>query len=339
MTGRVIPRNIEFQAVFDDPIGIALTPLFQEYWPAYRRWMKRSQSTTSDHSSTQLKRYMPELIPVFDQLVEQFGGTSPVAQFLALYNPPKLVRGCSQIVIDSDDGPVLVRSYDHHPLLIDAIVLKSRWLDRKIVAMTDCIWGVLDGINEDGLAISLAFGGRDEVGPGFAAPLVARYILETCANVKEAKSVLARVPVYMPYTFLVVDAQGDFVTAHTGPDIPTRFIERRSSTNHQSINDWPAYCQFTQSAERLELLESLPDTTQSIARVIDSFLRPPLWRNDYARASGTLYVAEYRPAELGFNLHWLTQHESFSINEFEPRRFQVPLHDPTSFTGHSQVRT
>ena len=339
MTGRVIPRCIEFQAVLDEPVGSALTPIFQEYWPAYQRWMKRVEHTPNKLVQKQLKMYMPELIPVYQQLAETFGGTESIAHFLALYNPPKLVRGCSQIVLDSDDGPVLLRSYDHHPLLIDAVVLKSTWLDRAVIAMTDCIWGALDGINEFGLAVSLAFGGRDEVGPGFAAPLIARYILETCATVKEAKAVLARVPVYMPYTFLVVDAKGDFVTAYTGPDAPTRFVERRASTNHQSTEDWPAYCKFTQSIERLDLLESIPDQSDAESFALDSFLKPPLWRNDYARASGTLYVAEYRPADLSVTLHWLTQQETFGINDFEPRCFQVPLHDPTNIVGFGGFRT
>ena len=180
-------------------------------------------------------------------------------------------------------------------------------------------------MNESGLAIALAFGGRDAAGPGFAAPLVARYVLETCATVDEAKDALARVPVYMPYTFVVADRSGSFVTAYTGPDTPTRFVTRRTSTNHQGAVEWPAYCAHTQSVERLNRLESLLTDPPSAAAATDAFLRPPLWRSDYAHASGTLYVALYRPTTGAMTLHWPGQREHFSLGTFEPRTFSVDL--------------
>ena len=43
--------------------------------------------------------------------------------------------------------------------------------------MSDCLWGLLDGINDAGLAVSLAFGGR-ATREGFGIPLVVRYLLE-----------------------------------------------------------------------------------------------------------------------------------------------------------------
>lgn len=327
MTGRDTPNSVEFRAFLDEPIGSALTSVFQEYWPAYKHWMRHAKQAKAVAPRAQLEEHLPELLPVFEQLVAAVGGSDPsaVAHFLTLYNPPRVVRACSQIVVDSPDGPVLLRSYDHHPAFIDALILKSRWVGPEVIAMADCLWGALDGINEHGLTVSLAFGGRNEIGPGFAAPLIARYLLETCATVEEAKAVLQRVPVYMPYTFLLVDAGGHFVTAYTGPDQETQFVERRSSTNHQAAMDWPKYQLFTQSAERLELLEAMPDRNESIAGYLQDFLSPPLWRTDYMQASGTVYVAEYRPLERSLCLHWLERQEHFSLSDFTPRSFEVPL--------------
>jgi predicted choloylglycine hydrolase len=48
--------------------------------------------------------------------------------------------------------------------------------------MLDCLWGLLDRVNDAGLAISLAFGGRPQVGEGFGIPLVIRYVQETCGS-------------------------------------------------------------------------------------------------------------------------------------------------------------
>ncbi len=77
---------------------------------------------------------------------------------------------------------MLVRNYDYHPALWDGVLLSSSWTGRRVIAMLDSLWGVLDGINEDGLAVSLAFGGRQVVGEGFGMPLILRYVLETCAQ-------------------------------------------------------------------------------------------------------------------------------------------------------------
>ena len=58
--------------------------------------------------------------------------------------------------------------------------------------MSDCLWGLLDGMNDAGLAVSLTYGGRRVLGHGFGIPLVLRYLLETCDNVRDASRVLKR---------------------------------------------------------------------------------------------------------------------------------------------------
>ena len=71
--------------------------------------------------------------------------------------------------------------------------------------MSDCLWGLLDGMNDAGLAVSLTFGGRACVGDGFGIPLVVRYLLETCATVAEARAALDRVPVNLAHNLTLVD--------------------------------------------------------------------------------------------------------------------------------------
>ncbi len=60
--------------------------------------------------------------------------------------------------------------------------------------MSDCLWGLLDGMNDAGLAVSLTFGGRRVLGDGFGIPIVVRYLLETCDDVASARETLARLP-------------------------------------------------------------------------------------------------------------------------------------------------
>ena len=91
--------------------------------------------------------------------------------------------------------------------------------------MSDCLWGLLDGLNHAGLAASLTFGGRRAVGDGFWIPLVIRYLLETCETVAEAQAVLARVPVHAAQNVTLLDRTGAVVTACLSPDREPDFSE------------------------------------------------------------------------------------------------------------------
>ena len=320
-------------AVVDDAAGAALCSQFAEYWPEYRAWMAQAELGDAAECAAQLRSNMPELSGMFDRLVgllspvgDRFGAVEgEVTRFLSLYCPPRLVRACSQLVLDDGDGAVLIRSYDHHPDLFDGVLLKSEQSGTPTLAVTDCMWGALDGVNAHGCVVALAFGGRNALGPGFAAPLIVRYVLETCRDVTDARAALARAAVYMPYTFVVADASGGFVTAFLSPDREAVFVERRTSANHQGAVEWPAYCAHTESVDRLSALESLVGGTDRLDAARGAFVRSPLWRHAYSKAAGTLYVAEYRSGSRSLVLRWPGREERFSLDGFEPREFSVDL--------------
>ena len=80
---------------------------------------------------------------------------------LSLYRPTPYMAGCSQAVWQRDGRPLLVRNYDYFPERLEGTILMSAWNGVKTIVQSDCLWGVLDGMNEHGLAASLAFGGDD----------------------------------------------------------------------------------------------------------------------------------------------------------------------------------
>ena len=139
---------------------------------------------------------MPELVPIYEQLVALAGADADAAAMLALGDPPPFIVGCSQAVApDRDSGhPVLIRNYDYDPRLFEATVYRTRWSARRVLGTGDCLWGLVDGVNDDGLAASLTFGGRQTIGEGFGVPLVMRYVLETCGGVTAATDVQRRLP-------------------------------------------------------------------------------------------------------------------------------------------------
>lgn len=319
--------HITITAIDDIAAPSDLKETFGRYRPAYLKWMRRAPSQGRARAEAALREHTPELAPIYQTLLDRFGDDNQTARFLTLFEPPPLVRACSQTVLPTKAGPTLLRNYDHAPSLFDAVLLQSEWGGTTTLAMTDCLWGALDGVNQHGLCVALAFGGRHAIGPGFAAPLVVRYLLQTCETTADARDALARVPVYMPYTFVVVDASGDFVTAFCSPDRATTFVARRCSANHQSDMqgqpEWPAYARQTQSRERLEFMESLLTAKPDAVRA--AFRKPPLWRTDHAKASGTLYSAEYNPRKQRLDLRWPDRTERVTLGRLKPGTIHASL--------------
>ncbi len=70
-----------------------------------------------------------------------------------------------------------MRNYDYSPAAFDRVILHTNWQGRRVLGTSDGLWGLVDGMNDAGLAISLTFGGRQIVGDGFGLPL----ILALCA--------------------------------------------------------------------------------------------------------------------------------------------------------------
>jgi predicted choloylglycine hydrolase len=242
---------------------------------------------------------MPELLPTWEQLTALAAETGAprerVARFLSLYRPAPYLSACSQAVWAGDE-PVLVRNYDYSPDLWEGVLLHTRWNGRSVLAVSDCLWGVLDGINDAGLAVSLSFGGRRVVGDGFGIPLVLRYLLERCTTTAEAVQVLARVPSHMAYNVTVVDATGDFITAYLAPDRPPILRKWPLCTNHQEVQDWSEYTRASGSLEREGVLaQTLADPLLTAEGLVAGFRQPPLNSTDYARGFGTLYTAVYYP--------------------------------------------
>lgn len=299
--------------------GPELDEMFAQYWPAYQKWMARAKGRVSAKAArAKLHEHMPELVPVYEALLERFGDTAEIARFLTLYNPPALVRGCTQAIWQGRGGPALVRNYDHAPHLADGLVLHASWGGVRTLCMTDCLWGALDGVNEHGLCVALAFGGRPTTGDGFASPLLVRYALQTCTSASEAAEALSRLPCAMTYTFVCLDATGQHATVYLAPDRPARVDHATASANHQGKVEWPQYAQSCKTVERLAKTRDLLDAKgQTLEGLIREFLRPPLYRTAYARGSGTLYTSVYTPSEGRLDLRWPSARLEQSIGQAE----------------------
>jgi predicted choloylglycine hydrolase len=223
------------------------------------------------------------------------------------------------------DEPVLVRNYDYPASRLEGIVASTAWTGRRVMGMSDCLSGLLDGMHDAGLAVSLTFGGRAE-GPGFGIPLIVRYLLETCETAAEARRVLQRVPVRAPQNITVLDRSGAWLTAHVGPDRMLEFSRDPATTNHQGRVEWPEYARAIRSVEReRSLLDRVVDRELTRDAFVDGFLEAPLHNTGYAHGFGTVYTAAYFPAEGRWPGH--TWHQSLDD-------FREGTHTETFVDGH-----
>ena len=244
-------------------------------------------------SVNQLQTSMPELMPIYERLIELAGGGDLEARFLSMYSPPAYMSACSQVAW-TQDGASLIRNYDYSLKMFEGTMLYSNWL-QPVIGVTDCNWGLLDGMNGSGLAASLTFGGRKVVGEGFGIPLIMRYLLETSRTVKDAINVLHRVPVHMAYNVTLIERSGLFATVFLSPDRPPVVIDEPVATNHQTEVEWSDYASLTGTIERKRVLEELVESARETETgVLRHFLNPPLYNTNFEKFFGTLYTVIYR---------------------------------------------
>ncbi len=251
-----------------------------------------------------LRSHMPELVPIWERLVELSGGDEVTARLLTLWNPPAFLPGCSQATIGGR-APMLIRNYDYGLDLFERVVYSSTFTGRRVLGTGDCLWGLVDGMNDAGLAASLAFGGRPGAGSGFGIPLVVRYLLEVAESLDDVRSALRRLPVNMSYNLTFVDGSGDGLTAFVAPGCAAEFSSARVATNHRgTVPEYPERARSLRSVERQRLMLSLLDCQPDPTELISAFLRPPLRSTEYWRAFGTLYTAVYRPNDGAVDFFW-----------------------------------
>ena len=254
---------------------------------------------TASECRAALRQHMPELVPHYDYVCGLVGDDDLAHRILSHYRPAAVSHGCSQAVWLGDDSPALIRNYDFPLHIVSDRIELAAWSQRRVIAKAQRPWGgCLDGMNDDGLVVSLTLGGSGRNGLGFSIILMLRYVLETCRSVREAVAALCRIPVAQPQNVTLLDRTGAYATLFLGPDREPAVTRLRACTNHQEVAS-PA----ARSALRLWVLnEALEEPSTTFSTLVERFLRPPL----YSRHTNftTVYTAVYRPAEGRVDYLW-----------------------------------
>jgi len=332
--------DFSFRAFAEDAPGANWQHQFKLLWPAYKRWFLRygERDRPTYHESAQaLKRYMPEFEPVYDAMVELAGGGDHAARFLAQYCPPPLFRGCSQAIYDADES-VLVRSYDYSPYVFDGLLMRSKFATRQVIAMLDCMSGVLDGMNDDGLAVSMSFGGREEFGQGFGVSILLRYLLEFAGDVREACELIRRIPVQGAYNIMLLDREANHETVEIAAGSEPRFVGGRIATNHQANSHWPLYEEKVFTHARFQHLHNvIADREHTAWAFTREFLQFPLYHNRFARGFGTLYDAAFYPQRGACEYFWPHNQWEFDFENFSESEYHIAFIDPEGYPENSEA--
>ncbi|MFJ6122860.1 C45 family autoproteolytic acyltransferase/hydolase [Streptomyces sp. NPDC092129] len=254
---------------------------------------------------------MPELVPVLDRLAGQLDRPEAEA-FLTHAALRPFSPSCTQI----GQNGTLLRNYDLPPDQCEGTIVSSCFL-RPVIGMQDVLWGLLDGMNDAGLAVSLTWGGRSVYGPGFAILIVVRYLLETCDTVDEAVGRLRSLPVAVPQNLTLVDPM-KAVTVFVGPDMSPTVAPDACAANHQHLPVTDEQERALRTQERLRAI-------RAAGADVAAMLKPPLYRSVDEQGSRTLYTARYRPGEDRVTYYWPGESWQQSFGDFAPGSRTVTL--------------
>ncbi|WP_113910598.1 C45 family autoproteolytic acyltransferase/hydolase [Roseovarius dicentrarchi] len=326
--------TLQFDAISEVMPGPKWAARWRRCWPDYRGWFIAKggdDGPSLAECKDALRRYMPELVPTYARLTALAGGSDRAARFLSTWCPPAYLGGCSLAAVAQGGDVRLVRNYDLAPELNEGMLLRSEWCGRAVMGMSEFLWGLSDGVNEAGLAVAIAYGGRPETGIGFGITTIIRYLLETCDTVDEALAALRRVPSHMAYNLVLADASGATKGVEVLPGGGIRITPRAIATNHQSGPEQASNPGFTLTHARHAHLDRMQATPRTLNA---QFLTKPLLQDRYAQGFGTLFTAEYDPVarSLGLTIkgtRWDQTLEAFTEGRRDVDYSEAaPMHPP-----------
>ena len=221
------------------------------------------------------------------RILQEFGG----------YRLDYVKSGCS-IVTGSD---YLIRNYDYHPKTYEGRYVVFQPTDQGYASIgpSQRATGRMDGMNEKGLAIGYNFMNRKNPGDGFICCMIGRLVIESCANVLEAVSMLKEIPHRHSFTYVVYDQSGETYVVETSP----RGVEVRQSnvcTNHFEIMRHENRNHLVDSKRRLGVMQK---QYENLSEAYDAFrllndTNQGVFSDLYGSWAGTIHTSAYLPREM-----------------------------------------
>lgn len=249
------------------------------------------------------KRIFQEFVPAIWEELSGFGEALewPMERVLLEFGGyrVKLDRsGCS--ILTGQD--YLIRNYDYHPKTYDGIYSVFQPTDKgySVIGVTQRVTGRCDGMNEKGLAMGYTFMHRKHPKDGFICSMIGRIVLETCANVDEAVSLLKNIPHRGSFSYVLMDKDS---SESTIVEASPRNIEVRrgaACTNHFQVMKEENRHYLKDSKRRLDIMEKKQSSTLNGAEAFQLLNGTDngVFSKLYGQWAGTIHTAAYFPAKL-----------------------------------------
>lgn len=319
---------VRLETLHEQRPGPGWSRLHETIRPALHRWYSShglASRPSLEVGRAALERWMPELRGTWGRLV-QLAGDELTARLLTLWDTPPFLSGCTQAAVGGP-APVLVRNYDYAPALLEGVVASTDWSgNRRVLGTSDLLWGLLDGMNGDGLVVSFTWGGRTGHAPGFAIPLVVRYLLETAADVPSALHRLAGIPVAQAYNLTLLDSTGEHASAFVAPGarLETSHLEAVANHRLEVVEDPAAWRIRSPQRQRVAARAAREaDRGAGTAHLVEAFLSAPVHSTTSDHGFPTLYTAAYSPTTGTLTYHWPGQEW---VRRFEDRSGSRTVH-------------
>ncbi|MEK3886462.1 C45 family peptidase [Bacillus sp. FSL K6-3431] len=204
--------------------------------------------------------------------------------------------GCS-ILTGSE---FLIRNYDSHPGYYEGryTIYNPTDTGYAVIGPSMQITGRTDGMNEKGLAMGYNFINRVGSENGFVCNMIGRIILETCANVGEAISLLKEIPHRTSFSYVLLDPSGETFVVEASP---RKVVARKSniSTNHFEVLTEENRYRMNDSLRRKKELEGKQSDDLDVyeAYRILNDKEKDIFSSKYATSAGTIHTSAYIPRE------------------------------------------
>ncbi|WP_156289174.1 C45 family autoproteolytic acyltransferase/hydolase [Oceanobacillus salinisoli] len=195
----------------------------------------------------------------------------------------------------------MIRNYDNEPISYEGRYVIYQPTDKGYATIGPSmqITGRTDGLNEKGLAMGYNFVHRKKTDDGFVCNMIGRIILETCATIDEAVSLLKEIPHRHSFNYILLDRNEETIIVEASP----RKVETRKSnicTNHFELLTEENRYQMEDSFQRIDAMKTnrsnVTDGYTAFRMMNDT--DKGIFSNKYGAWAGTIHTAAYFPQEM-----------------------------------------
>lgn|SRR5699024_2322835 len=266
----------------------------EEQWASQRR---RHFYINEQEVIKSFSKHHPSMLEEFEGLADALGWEIEDAlREFGGYYVDYAESGCS--ILTGND--FMVRNYDSHPAYYEGRYVIYQPTDHGYATIGPSmqITGRTDGMNEKGLVMGYNFINRVGEGNGFLCNMIGRLILETCATIEEAVTLLKELPHRTTFSYVLTDLSGVTYVVEASP---RKVIARKSnvSTNHFEVLTEENRYRTTESVRRQTEIEKQNRKRLDVSHAYQLLndREKDVFSNKYDASAGTIHTSAYLPKE------------------------------------------